>query len=174
MAAYPQEWERHFALPDGTAIFVRPIRPEDESLYPHFVAAVSTEDARLRFLGPMRELSPALLARFTHIDYARVMAFVALDERTGEMLGVARLHAVADDTNSGEYAIIVRSDLQRHGLGWRLMQLIIDYARAGKYRTVQGRVLHENTHMLDMCKQLGFRLAMDPQEPAVTIVTLAL
>ena len=28
---YPKEWERHVTLRDGTAIFVRPIRPEDET-----------------------------------------------------------------------------------------------------------------------------------------------
>src|SRR5262245_6497254 len=30
---YPKEWERHLTLRDGAAIFVRPIRPEDEPLY---------------------------------------------------------------------------------------------------------------------------------------------
>src|SRR5262249_51876347 len=27
---YPTEWERHATLPDGTALFLRPVRPEDE------------------------------------------------------------------------------------------------------------------------------------------------
>jgi RimJ/RimL family protein N-acetyltransferase len=174
MTAYPQEWERHFALADGRAIFVRPVRPEDESLYGPFVAAVSAEDARLRFLGPVRDFSRAVLARFTQLDYARAMAFIGLDEQTGEMLGVARLHTVADDDKTAEYAIIVRSDMKGHGLGWLLMQLIIEYARSKNYQTVLGRVLHENMAMLRMCKELGFHIAMDPDEPPVSIVTLAL
>ena len=174
MAAYPQEWERHLVLADGRAIFVRPVRPEDESLYGPFVAAVSAEDARLRFLGPVRDFSHAVLARFTQLDYARAMAFIALDEPTGEMLGVARLHTVADDDKTAEYAIIVRSDMKGHGLGWLLMQLIIEYARSKNYQTVLGRVLHENMAMLRMCKELGFHIAMDPDEPPVSIVTLAL
>ena len=174
MAAYPQEWERHLVLADGSAIFVRPIRPEDESLYGPFVAAVSAEDARLRFLGPVRDFSHAVLARFTQLDYARAMAFIALDEQTGEMLAVARLHTVPDDEKTGEYAIIVRSDLKGHGLGWLLMQLIIEYARSKNYQIVLGRVLHENVAMLHMCKELGFHIAMDPEEPPVSIVTLAL
>jgi RimJ/RimL family protein N-acetyltransferase len=174
MAAYPQEWERHLALADGRTIFVRPVRPEDESLYGPFVAAVSAEDARLRFLGPVRDFSHAVLARFTQLDYARAMAFIALDEHSGEMLGVARLHTIVDDEKSGEYAIIVRSDLKGHGLGWLLMQLIIEYARSKNYQTVLGRVLHENTAMLHMCKELGFHIAMDPEEPPVSIATLAL
>ena len=39
------------------------------------------------------------------------MDFIALDEATGEMLGVARLHATPEG-NSGEYAILIRSDLK--------------------------------------------------------------
>jgi len=174
MAAYPQEWERHLVLADGRAVFVRPVRPEDESLYGPFVAAVSAEDARLRFLGPVRDFSHAVLARFTQLDYARAMAFIALDELTGEMLAVARLHTIADDDKTAEYAIIVRSDMKGHGLGWLLMQLIIEYARSKNYQTVLGRVLHENMAMLRMCKELGFHIAMDPEEPPVSIVTLAL
>ena len=38
---YPKEWERHVALRDGTKIFVRPVRPEDEPLYGPFFAAVT-------------------------------------------------------------------------------------------------------------------------------------
>jgi len=53
----PKHWERHLALPDGTKIFVRPIRPEDESLYPAFLTAVTQEDLRLRFFAPVKELS---------------------------------------------------------------------------------------------------------------------
>src|SRR5215469_8808003 len=89
-------WERHITLPDGRAVFVRPLRPEDESLYPPFLAAVTPEDLRLRLFAPVREFSHAFIARFTHFDYAKAMAFIALDGASGEMLGVARLHDEAD------------------------------------------------------------------------------
>src|SRR4029079_13542451 len=36
---YPKEWERQATLPDGSAVFVRPVRPEDERLYGPFLAA---------------------------------------------------------------------------------------------------------------------------------------
>jgi acetyltransferase len=87
---YPKDWERHLALPDGTKIFVRPIRPEDESLYPAFLTAVTQDDLRLRFFAPVKELSHSSIARFTQIDYARAMAFIAIEEATGQMLGVVR------------------------------------------------------------------------------------
>jgi acetyltransferase len=124
-----KRWERHLALPDGTKIFVRPIWPEDETLYRAFLTAVTLEDLRLRFFAPVKELSHSAIARFTQIDYARAMAFIAIEEATGQMLGVVRIHANSEH-RSGEYAILVRSDLKGHGLGWLLMELMIEYARA--------------------------------------------
>ena len=90
---------------------------------------VTPEDLRLRFFAPVKEFGHAFIARLTQIDYARAMAFVAIEEATGKMLGVVRLHADAN-YESGEYAVLVRSDLKGRGLGWLLMQMIIEYARA--------------------------------------------
>jgi acetyltransferase len=170
---YPTEWERHVTLRDGMAIFVRPVRPEDEPLYPPFFAAVTQDDLRLRFFAPVKDFSHAFIARFTQIDYARAMALIAIDETTGAMLGVVRLHATAD-YDSGEYAILVRSDMKGRGLGWALMQLIIEYARSEGIRSIKGQVLSENTMMLEMCRELGFTIASDPQERSSAIVTLRL
>ena len=170
---YPKEWERHATLRDGTALLMRPVRPEDERLYGPFLAAVSREDLRLRFFAPVKDFSHAFIARFTQIDYARAMAFLAIDEASGEMLGVVRLHADAA-YERGEYAVLVRSDLKSHGLGWLLMQMIIDYARAEGIRVIEGQVLRENTTMLNMCRELGFEIASDPEEPDVQVVKLRL
>jgi hypothetical protein len=71
---------------------VRPIRPEDERLYADFMAVESQRDLRWRFFAPVKGLAPELITRLTHIDYTSAMAFIALDEAAGEMLGVARLH----------------------------------------------------------------------------------
>jgi acetyltransferase len=54
------------------------------------------------------------------------------------------------------------------------MQLIIAYARARSYRCIQGQVLHGNTPMLDMCRELGFEIKSDPDEPYICDVRLSL
>ncbi len=167
------EWERHIALSDNRAVYIRPIRPDDESLYAPFLAKLTSEDVRLRFFGAVKEFGHAFLAKFTHIDYAKAMAFIALDEATGEMLGVARLHDNADNI-SAEFAIIVRSDLKTHGLGWQLMQMIISYGRAKGLRSIDGQVLHGNTTMIDMCKELGFEIRKVPDASYICAVQLKL
>ncbi len=150
---------------------MRPVRPEDEALYPPFFAHVTQQDLRLRFFAPVKDFSHAFIARFTQIDYARAMAFIALDEASRDMLGVVRIHT---DPNyqTAEYAILIRSDLKGHGLGWMLMELIIEYARAEGLRSIRGQVLRENATMLDMCRKLGFTVAADPEDPSLVVVNL--
>jgi acetyltransferase len=168
---YPKEWERNLTLADGMKVFVRPVRPEDEPLYPPFLGQVTQQDLRLRFFAPVKDFNHGFIARLTQIDYARAMAFIALEVETGKMLGVVRVHA---DSNyeSGEYAILVRSDLKGRGLGWLLMQLMIEYARTEGLRTISGQVLQENTGMIKMCRELGFDVATEPDDPAIVVVTL--
>ena len=170
---YPKELEKHATLPDGTGIFLRPIRPEDESSYVQFLRAISPEDIRLRFFAPLKTFDHAFAARFTQIDYARAMAFVAIREAAGEVVGVARLHANAT-FDSGEYAVLVRSDLKGRGLGWLLMQTVIDYARSEGLLSIEGEVLRENTTMLKMCTELGFEVASDSGEIGTYRVKLQL
>jgi acetyltransferase len=168
---YPKQWERHVTLADGAAIFVRPVRPEDEPLYGPFFAGVTAQDLRMRFFAPIKEFTHAFIARLTQIDYARAMAFVAIEESSGKLLGAVRLHANAN-YDCGEFAILVRSDLKGHGLGWLLMQMIIEYARAEGIGTIEGQVLRENTSMLAMCRELGFQVAADPHDVGICVVTL--
>jgi acetyltransferase len=169
---YPKEWERRVTLRDGSKVFVRPVRPEDEALYQSFFPLLKEEDLRLRFFAPVKELSHAFIARLTQLDYARAMAFIAIDEASGQMLGVVRLHASSDYTK-GEYAILVRSDLKGRGLGWQLMQLMIEYAGAEGIDTIEGQVLRGNTTMLAMCRELGFSITPDPAESDLYLVRLA-
>ncbi|HEX2555494.1 MAG TPA: bifunctional acetate--CoA ligase family protein/GNAT family N-acetyltransferase [Microvirga sp.] len=168
---YPKEWERHVTARDGRRVFVRPVRPEDEGLFLDFLGKVTNEDLRLRFFAPIRDFSHAFLARLIQIDYARAIAFVALDAETGAMMGVVRLHADAN-LETGEYAILMRSDLKGLGLGWELMRLMIEWARAEGIDVVEGQVLRENTVMLDMCRRLGFAIRGDPDDRDIQIVTL--
>jgi acetyltransferase len=170
---YPSQWQRHIEMKDGRRVFVRPIRPEDEPLIHEFLRHVTPEDLRLRFFAPMKEFTHQFIARLTQLDYARAMAFVALDEITKKLIGVVRIHS--DSVyEGGEYAILLRSDLKGRGLGWAMMQLIIEYAKFEGLKTISGDVLTENTVMLAMCRSLGFEVRSDPVEHAICNVRLTL
>lgn len=168
---YPSEWERSITLANGTAALVRPVRPEDDGMFRRFFEKVSAEDLRLRFFSAVRHFSHEFIARLTQLDYARSIALAAIDPASGEMLGAVRLLADAN-YDTGEYGIMVRSDLKGAGLGWRLMRIMIEYAAWLGLRTVEGQVLRENTTMLAMCRELGFAVTTDPDDATVAIVRL--
>lgn len=173
VAPYPKHWERHIALKDGTPVFVRPVKPEDEDMYRGFFENVTQEDLRLRFFAPVKEFSHAFIARLTQIDYARAFAIAAIREDNGGMLGGVRLMLDAN-REVGEYAILLRSDLKGQGLGWKLMKLMIEWAETQGLRRVEGQVLSENVTMLQMCQALGFKVQDDPHEHGVKLVKLDL
>jgi RimJ/RimL family protein N-acetyltransferase len=167
------QWQRHLVLRDSWRIFVRPIRPDDAILIRYLLAHVSKEDLRLRFFDSIEEFSHQFIAGLTDIDGLRAMALVAIDEASSEMLGVVRLHTDAR-RETGEYAILLRSDLKGRGLGWGLMQLIIEYAKSQGISRITGQVLQENSVMLKMCRELGFKLKTDAGDRGVYDVTLVL
>lgn len=160
---YPAQWERQIELPGLGQIDIRPIRPHDEPLYRKFFANVSPTDMRLRFMMTRSRFSHEFLAQLTQIDYAREMAFVAIDQASGDLIGVVRLVLDAD-LEQGEYAIIVRSDLQGRGLGGILMRLLIEYAHAQGVKRVIGLILAENGSMLRMATELGFEIRPVPED----------
>jgi acetyltransferase len=147
--------ELHETLQGGERVLIRRARPHDMALYPEFLADVRAEDLRLRFFGHISELSAAEIDKLSHLDYRHEMAFIALDENTGQMLGLVRLIDELDE-KTAQFAILVRSRLKGHGLGWLLMRRVIDYAKEKGLRRVYGDVLAENTTMLQMCAELGF------------------
>jgi RimJ/RimL family protein N-acetyltransferase len=168
------QWQRHLVLADGDwRILVRPLRPDDDSRIRDLLAHVSQQDLRLRFFDSIKEFSPEFIARLTHLDYARAMAFVAVDEAGNDTLGVVRLHTDASG-EAGEYAILLRSDLKGRGLGWALMQMIIEYAGFRGLKRIYGQILHENSVMLKMCRELGFKVAINAEDRGVYDVTLEL
>ena len=168
---YPKEWERTWSSPDGTAMTVRPIRPEDEEMLKRFLAKIDYEDLRLRFFLPVKEFGHAFISRLTQLDYARAIAFLAL--QSDEIVGVVRLHCDANHER-GEFAVLVRSDLKGRGIGWQLMQLVIEFARTEGLKVIDGQVLRENVTMLKMCRELGFKMVNLPDTPEVVAVELAL
>ena len=163
----------HDSLLDGQRITVRPLRPEDAALYPDFFADVTAEDRRLRFFGPLARVTDDMIERFTHYDPKTAMAFIALDADSGKMLGVVRLHDDPDGKGA-EFAVLVRSPLKGHGLGYLLMKHIIDYARDKGLSRVHGPVLAENTTMLRMAEELGFEIRDELMDRGIKRVMLTL
>lgn len=156
----------------GKHFTIRPILPSDASLYATLLQKTSPEDIRLRFFGQTK-LSEAAIIRMTHLDYEREMAFVAILTDTGELAGVSRL-AIDMDREWGDFGLLVRSDLQRMGLGSTLLKQIIAYARSEELTEIRGCVSADNDRMLSLCRRLGFESASAEHDARVRQVRLIL
>ena len=173
---YPQSLIEHHTLPDGTALTLRPIRPEDEAQHRAFLEKMDPEDIRMRLFYSRRSIEHSELARLTQIDYDREMAFIAtrpLPEGGEETLGAVR--AICDpDNDAAEFGVMVRSDLKGRGMGWLLMDRLVRYLREHGTRRIVGTVLRENHGMLGLAKRLGFTIEAHPQDPDLRHVELPL
>jgi len=169
---YPSGLERRVSANGADYIF-RPIKPSDVALYPAFLDKVSPRDIRFRFLSPRKDFPDQMLKRLTQLDYDRDMAFVAIAEATGELAGIGRLSSDPDKAVA-EYALLVRTDLQGHGLGWALLDTIIDYARAEGVGRIEGTILEENEAMLAMCRAAGFTVTHHVGQQGLMQATLPL
>jgi acetyltransferase len=163
---YPAELITELRARNGAVVLIRPIRPEDAELERRFVSSLSDETRYLRFFYRMHELTPAMLARFTQVDYDRELALVAVveDPRATERVsfaGVAR-YIENPDRSSAEYAIVVHDAWQRQGIGQALMERLIAAAKRKGLARLDGAVLRENAKMLAFVESFGFTIVEDP------------
>jgi acetyltransferase len=175
VSPYPNEPVTQAMLADGSRFTVRPIRPDDAGRETSFIEALSARSRHLRFHGALASLTPAMLARFTQVDYQRDMAFVAIDSQAGQEqeIAVARYFRLpAGDTC--EFAIVVADAWQRRGLGRLLLSRLIAVARSRGMKQMLGHVLAGNPPMLAMCTRLGFEIQPVPGDPNLRTAVLAL
>jgi acetyltransferase len=114
----------------------------------------------------LHELTPAMLARFTQVDYDRELALVAIDDADGRstFVGVAR-YIANPDRESAEFAIVVADAWQGRGVGRVLMLRLIEYAKRRGLSRLEGAVLRSNANMRHFTEGLGFVAHDDPNEP---------
>jgi acetyltransferase len=147
-----------FETPRGR-IRIRPIRSQDREQEAAFVRNLSPASRYFRFHSTLRELTPRMLERFTHVDYPDNMALVALALTPGgeEQIGVAR-YVREPGTDTAEMAIVVADVWQGLGIATRLLIDLRDIAREAGIERMVANVLRENGRMLDLVRHLGYEL----------------
>jgi acetyltransferase len=173
---YPVELIGDVTLRDGTVLHVRPIRPEDADMERAFVNGLSEQTRYFRFFYRLAELTPAMLARFTQVDYDRELALVAVatqEDGRQAFVGVARYIANPDRT-SAEFAVVTADAWQRRGVARVLMRGLIVCAKRRGFTQLTGSILRVNEPMLEFVRSLGFVLEDDPEDPAQINATLTL
>jgi acetyltransferase len=142
---------------DGTRVTLRTMRPEDREIEQAFVRHLSRYT---RFHSTIKELSPALLDRFTNVAYPHDMALIAtvMDNGAELEIGVAR-YARDEHSTAAEMAIAVADDWQGKGIATRLLQGLRSCAQTAGVNRFHASVLATNKPMYDLARKLGYDLS---------------
>jgi RimJ/RimL family protein N-acetyltransferase len=148
-----------FRLRDGRLLRMRPIRESDAEGLRAAFHRLSEESRYQRFMAPVKEVTPDMLERATHLDPSREVALVITHGMDGGELIVGGARFVGDrDHDCCEFAVTLVDDWQGLGLGRRVMRKLLRVAEAMGYRAMYGYVLASNAPMLALMRRLGFRV----------------
>jgi len=170
---YPVKYVGPWAMKDGLAVTIRPIRPEDEPLVAKFHETLSDRSVYQRYLHMLKLSQRVAHERLTHfcfIDYDREMALVAetKDQASGErrIIAVGRIKKT-HGTNEAEFALIISDEYQGRGLGAELLRRLLEVAKDEKMGRVTGDILPDNLVMQRICEKAGFELKRSQDDPVV-------
>jgi len=154
---YPEGFVTRLVLKDGTAVTLRPIKPEDEPLWLAMLGSCSKETIYSRFRYLFDWSTHEVATRYCYIDYAREIAIVAeiADGEGRKLIGVGRL--IADPGHEeGEYAVLIVDAWQRKELGGLLTDYCIEIARRWKLKRVVAQTTSDNHPMIRVFERRGF------------------
>jgi len=163
---YPVQYVAPWTLRDGTAVTIRPIRPEDEPLMVAFHGNISARSVYFRYMhlmGLSERVAHERLTRACFIDYAREMALVAEHRDAAgrvSILGVGRLMKL-HGTLDGEFALVVVDAKQGQGLGTELLRRLVQIGRDEGLHRIVATIASENQDMQRVSRNIGFTVRYD-------------
>jgi acetyltransferase len=172
---YPAHLIDRVTLDDGRSVTLRPVLPQDQSLARSFVRQLSDESRYGRFFAGMPDLSPAMAAYLTQVDYTRHLGLIAetVADDVEVQVGEAR-YVIADDGAQAEFAVAVDDAWQRSGVGTALMDALERAARGAGIRRLTGDVLQVNRKAQDFMRRRGYAIEANPEDATLARATLTL
>jgi len=121
-------------------------------------AQLTADEVRMRFMHPIKELTPQYAWKLAHIDPECEFALVLVEAKPPDqaLIGAVVRVAMDEEDDQAEFAIIVGGDLKRQGLGRYLLTRAIEWARKKGIAMLYGLVLQDNEPMLALARSLGF------------------
>jgi acetyltransferase len=170
---YPSSYVSSWTSPDGLAITLRPIRPDDEPMMVQFHHELSEQSVYFRYFGTMslsQRTTHERLTRMCCIDYDRELALLAVyadpsshEDKIAAVGRFIRLHGTPDV----EIAVIVADSFQRKRLGTHIVSQLLGIARQEGVQRILANILPENQLMQRICRKLGFHLRHDLEDGVV-------
>jgi acetyltransferase len=168
---YPADLIDVVRLRDGQRVLIRPVLPQDEALTSAFFSDLPARARYDRFMATMPQLPPALVKRFTNVDYVSHVALVAEVFAGGQETVVAEArYACGSDPSTAELAVSVAARWQGRGLASLLLRKLVCRAVDAGITRMTGETLAGNEAMLHLARKAGFALTPSPDVRGLVVL----
>jgi RimJ/RimL family protein N-acetyltransferase len=142
-------------LRDGSRVLVAPLHVDDRGRFLSGLQHASAESLYKRFMTPIERFSESQLRYLLEVDHRDHEALLAVDEESGEAVGVGRFVRLPATPKAAEAAVIVVDPWQGRGLGKALSRLLAERARELGVDRFEAMLLVDNQAMLALLESLG-------------------
>jgi acetyltransferase len=159
----------------ANAIRIRPITGGDREGLEAFYAGLSAESRRTRFLGPTSGIAAGQSRYFCTPDHAHREGFVAVTGPGGRPDRiVGHICVEPDDAGTAEVALAVADEMQGRGIGRRLVDAAVLWARGEGFHALTATMLSANPAIQRLLTSLGLPCVAVPIGSGVIEVRIQL
>jgi acetyltransferase len=151
LSTYPEDYVEELQGGDRGRLVVRPVRPEDAPGLTDFFVSLSEKSRLGKLVRRFEDFDERFIARLTQIDYDRDMVLVAVTE-SGEVIGLARYFG-DPDLIEAEVSITIADAWQGHGVGAKLLHLILKAAGKRGFKKAWGICRPQNQDMISLIER---------------------
>jgi RimJ/RimL family protein N-acetyltransferase len=156
------------------AVTLRPLEPGDDLSLREIFEGLGPRSRELRFLAPKPRLTSQDLRRLTAVDQHDHVALLAVEERHGRPIGVARFVREPSEPESADVAVAVVDAWQNRGVGTSLIAALVRRAREVGVRRFTLSMSRDNGAVAGLIRRMRvdvdcLELGRDVAEYAVTL-----
>ncbi len=159
-------------LQDGRSICIRALRNDDKILLTQLFSRLSQRSVYFKFFRVKQWLSDGELARLTEFDFADSVGLAATLREGGRerIIGICRYDVIREGNEPpcrAEAAFAVAEEFRGKGVGTLLLEHLVSIARSSGVTELEADVLEENSQMLQVFSDSGFRLKRSLQDDVI-------
>lgn len=154
----------------GIELHIRQATAADEQALATFLALVTSEDLRFRFLTAARAGNSAMLQAMTRADDPHTLSLVVTE--AGDPAVVATAMLAGDEAGTrAEAAIVLRSDRKGQGIGYTLLAHLVGEAEQRGYALIECLEDRANQGAISVERDLHFTAQGVPGEPMLVLLS---
>jgi len=154
-----ERFGEYVLLRDGESVLLRTAVPADAPAVAAFMAGVSRESLRRRFMGGVATVAPAAIEAMCVAEPRERLCLLAIvgQDQDARVVGAGN-YISARVGGSAEVAFLVRDDFQGRGISTLLLERLAGIAVASGFAGFEAEVLADNRAMIDVFRESGFEV----------------